>query len=65
MTTPDNAEFRRSSFCTGGSCIEIGFRTDRRVAIRDASRPRLAHLVVSDRSWSVFLAAVRAGEFQR
>jgi hypothetical protein len=57
--------FRRSSHCSGGSCIEVGFLPDGRVALRDTRSSLRRHLTFTECAWASFLDAVRRGRFRR
>jgi hypothetical protein len=63
MTTTGDG-FRRSSFCSGGTCLEVR-HADGRVAVRDAKDPHHPEQRFTARAWAAFLAGVRAGEFDR
>jgi hypothetical protein len=65
MTAGLDAEFRRSSFCGTGTCVEVGFQPDGTVAVRDAKHPSMACLVVTRKTWNTFQEAIRAGRFDR
>jgi hypothetical protein len=55
-------EFKISSFCTGGGCVEVG-QTPEGVVVRDAKDPtRQITLTFGDSAWRSFLTAVRSGE---
>jgi hypothetical protein len=55
--------FRVSSYCTNGGCVEVAFRPDGTVAVRDGkARDQLPHLFTAD-EWRAFVAGVKAGEF--
>jgi len=52
----------KSTFCSGGDCLEVGLQPCT-VAVRDTKdRTRTAH-AHSPAAWGAFLAGVRAGEF--
>jgi hypothetical protein len=68
-------EFRKSSSCGGGSCVEVAFqrssfcgssacvevaRTADRVQVRDADGQQVSY---DFDEWRAFLAGVRDGEF--
>jgi hypothetical protein len=65
MATGSNAGFRRSSYCGTGSCVEVGFRPDGTVAVRDGKHRSSPCLVITRKTWMRFQQAVRAGEFER
>ena len=51
--------FRRSSFCSGGNCVDVAIETHR-VELRDTADRRV---VYSLEEWRAFVAGVKAGEF--
>jgi hypothetical protein len=61
---PDRAVdgFRRSSYCGGGSCVEVA-RTDGGVALRDSKAPWKEEHVFTAEEWVAFVRGVKAGEF--
>lgn len=58
----DDLEFRRSSFCSVGACVEVAVGRDGDVRIR-GSRGSGAALSFTHDEWVEFLAGVKAGEF--
>lgn len=57
-------EFRVSSFCTSGGCVEVGQLPDGVVAVRDSKDPeRRRSLVFTRLEWAAFVQGVKAGEF--
>lgn len=56
-------EFRISSFCTGGGCVEVGRLPGGAVAVRDGKDAECAPLVFTPEEWAAFVAGVKAGEF--
>lgn len=57
-------EYRTSSFCNFGGCVEVGLAPDGSVAVRDSKDPERAATLVFDRAeWTAFVRGVRAGEF--
>ncbi len=57
-------EYRISSFCTMGGCVEVGQLPGGAVAVRDSKDPeRRTSLVFTGDEWTAFLAGVKAGEF--
>lgn len=60
-----SARFRKSRRSTPDcSCVEVA-ELERDVAVRDSKTPNRAVLHFGARSWTQFLAGVRAGEFDR
>jgi hypothetical protein len=56
--------FTRSSYCTNGSCVEVGQSTqDAQVHIRDSKDPNATTLSFNPDEWMAFVAGVKAGEF--
>ena len=53
-------DFKISSFCSFGSCVEVGRSPDGGVRMRDATKQALTF---SDEEWVAFVAGVKAGEF--
>ena len=62
MTQPMVTEYRTSSFCSGGDCVEVGMRQDGVVAVRD-TKDRSQELVFGSREWAMFVAEVKSGAF--
>ena len=60
-------EYKVSSFCSGGSCVEVGRSSaDTAVTVRDAKDPfRSVSLTFSELQWVSFLDGIRSGDFDR
>ena len=56
-------EFRVSSFCNFGSCVEVGRTPDGAVLVRDTKNRMQEALAFTDEEWTAFVAGVKAGEF--
>lgn len=56
-------EYRTSSFCSLGDCVEVGFTPDGGVAVRDSKDGAVGPLFFTREEWVAFTAGVRAGEF--
>lgn len=58
-------EFKISSFCSGGGCVEVGHSpADRTVIVRDSKDPlRNVSITVSDGAWGSFIEGIRRGDF--
>ena len=54
--------FRKSSRCSGGSCVEVAKDGDQYL-IRDSKRPEAAPLAFTKDEWVAFVEGVNAGEF--
>ena len=54
--------FRKSSRCSGGSCVEVAMDGDQ-FLIRDSKRPDVAPLAFTKEEWVAFVEGVNAGEF--
>jgi hypothetical protein len=54
--------WRRSSRCSGGTCVEIA-RVGDDCLIRDSKHPEVLPLRFSSREWETFVEGVRNGEF--
>lgn len=55
----------RSSFCEGGSCVEVAPAEQDRIAVRDGKNPGQAQLLMSRQDWYGFLDGIQAGDFHR
>lgn len=59
--------WKRSSFSSpnGGDCLEVNDVLREQVGLRDSKQPSGTVLIVTPQRWSVFLTAVRCGEFDQ
>jgi hypothetical protein len=55
-------EYKVSSFCSFGNCVEVGRSPEGAVMVRD-TKDRGQELTFSDEEWVAFVAGVKAGEF--
>lgn len=58
-------DFRTSSFCSMGDCVEVGRADDSAVHLRDSKDRAQPALVFPPQEWRAFVAGVRNGEFDR
>jgi hypothetical protein len=56
------SEFRVSSYCSCGDCVEVGQLADGSIAVRD-TKDRANSLIFTAQEWSAFVAGVKDGEF--
>jgi Domain of unknown function (DUF397) len=57
-------EYRVSSFCDFGNCVEVGQLPGGAVTVRDTKdRERSTPLVFTPDEWTAFVAGVKNGEF--
>lgn len=56
-------QFKKSSRCGGGTCVEVAQLPDGTVAVRDAKNVKQALLVFNPAEWTAFVQGVKAGEF--
>jgi hypothetical protein len=56
-------EFRVSTFCSFGSCVEVGRTGEGTVLVRDTKDRAQEALTFTDDEWVAFVAGVKAGEF--
>jgi Domain of unknown function (DUF397) len=57
-------QYKVSSYCNAGGCVEVGLRPDGPVVVRDSKDPeRQASLVFTAEEWAAFVAGVKNGEF--
>ncbi|MFR9804919.1 DUF397 domain-containing protein [Pseudonocardia sp. RS010] len=57
-------EFRTSSFCNRGSCVEVGRTPGGTFLVRDTKNSELGPLEFTREEWAAFVAGVKAGEFE-
>ena len=62
MTEHTVAEYRISSFCSGGDCVEVGMLQEGVVAVRD-TKDRSRELTFSSQEWAAFVADIKRGAF--
>jgi hypothetical protein len=62
MTEHTVAEYRISSFCSGGDCVEVGMLQEGVVAVRD-TKDRSRELTFSSQEWAAFVAGIKRGAF--
>ena len=55
-------DYRTSSYCSMGNCVEVGRSADGVVLVRD-TKDRALQLAFTDDEWGAFVAGVKAGEF--
>lgn len=57
-------DFKISSFCDFGGCVEVGQTPDGSVVVRDSKdADRVASLHFTHDEWTAFVRGVKAGEF--
>ena len=56
-------EFKTSSFCNFGNCVEVGRSADGAVLVRDTKDRAQQTLAFTADEWTAFVAGVKAGEF--
>ena len=56
-------EYRISSFCSYGSCVEVGRTPEGAVLVRDTKDRAQQALTFTPDEWTAFVAGVKAGEF--
>jgi Domain of unknown function (DUF397) len=62
MTQHVAAEYKTSSFCSGGDCVEVGMLQGGVVAVRD-TKDRRRELRFSSQEWAAFVADIKGGAF--
>ncbi len=63
MNHPHDLAFGRSSYCSGGHCVEVASLPDGRVALRDSKDLSVPHQVFTQPEWIAFVRGVKVGEF--
>ena len=56
-------QFRWSSFCDNGECVEVAVADDDSTIVRDGKDPDGPRLTFSVDEWTAFLQGAKAGEF--
>lgn len=56
-------DFRRSSFCGSGGCVEVAPLAGGMVAVRDSKDLSVPQHVYTRSEWVAFVEGVKAGEF--
>ena len=56
-------EFKISSFCNFGGCVEVGRTDEGAVLVRDTKDRAQEALAFTGEEWTAFVAGVKAGEF--
>jgi hypothetical protein len=56
-------EYRTSSFCDFGNCVEVGRTPEGSFLVRDNKNPDQSPLEFSSSEWSAFVSGVKNGEF--
>ena len=56
-------EFRISSHCSYGACVEVARTPEGKVLVRDAKDRAQQALAFTDEEWAAFVAGVKGGEF--
>jgi hypothetical protein len=62
MTQHVAAEYKTSTFCSGGDCVEVGMLQGGVVAVRD-TKDRRRELRFSSQEWAAFVADIKGGAF--
>ena len=55
--------WRISTYCTGGTCVQLALLSSREVAIGDSKNPEGVALRYSREEFAAFVKGVKAGEF--
>jgi predicted DNA-binding transcriptional regulator YafY len=56
-------EYKTSSFCNLGDCVEVGRSAEGGVLVRDSKNRDQPPLAFTPEEWAAFVAGVKAGEF--
>lgn len=63
MTAPEHIEWKQSSACSGGTCVQVAY-VNAEVWVRDSKRPAAGPLRFTAAEWDAFMKGVTAGEFR-
>lgn len=55
--------YRRSSFCGGGTCVEVAPLPDGHIAVRDSKDVSVREHRYTPEEWVDFIQGAKAGEF--
>jgi hypothetical protein len=55
--------WHKSSFSTGGNCVEVATTAEGAVLVRDSKDPHGPVLAFTPAEWDAFRHGIRAGEF--
>ena len=56
-------EFKISSYCSFGGCVEVGRTPDGAILVRDTKDRSQHALSFTEEEWMAFVGGVKAGEF--
>ncbi|MGK5680402.1 DUF397 domain-containing protein [Actinoplanes sp. URMC 104] len=62
MSQDESPQWRRSSRCSGSTCVEVA-RVGGRYLIRDSKNPEVPAHSFTEEEWVAFVAGVKADEF--
>ncbi|WP_424189233.1 DUF397 domain-containing protein [Actinokineospora sp. G85] len=57
-----HSEFRQSSFCSNGNCVQVAFLGDGSTALRDSKNAAGPAHTLSRAGWDQFRATLKSGE---
>jgi hypothetical protein len=60
-----SGEWRRSSFCESGACVEVRARYGGELVELQDSTDEWPRLMVTAEAWDAFIEGVKVGEFDR
>jgi hypothetical protein len=63
MHTNESSKWQRSTFCSGGNCVEVTKVGDEYL-IRDSKNPDIPPLSFTADEWTAFVNGVLGGEFR-
>lgn len=55
--------WKRSSYCEGGHCLEVKEAGENLLAIRNSGIWSDQHILARSDEWDAFIAGIKAGEF--
>ncbi|GAA3346166.1 hypothetical protein GCM10020358_56120 [Amorphoplanes nipponensis] len=63
MSTLEQLEWRKSSFCAAANCVEVAQLAEQ-ILVRDSKNPTAAPLSFTTEEWSAFVRGVNDGQFR-
>ncbi|GAA3956238.1 DUF397 domain-containing protein [Actinoplanes auranticolor] len=62
MSTSESLQWRKSSHCSNGTCVEVA-KHDGQYLVRDSKNPNADPLTFTTDEWSAFVQGINEGQF--
>jgi hypothetical protein len=63
MRGSSSLDWRKSTRCESGACVEVALTVDQLVAVRNSTEPSGPVLTFSRDAWRAFIEDIQIGEF--